>query len=307
VKPSWQGAGILSSPAARRTIQVAIVALTVIFFGLAVYSQLPKILSYHWVVDPALLVLAFFLLLLRGPTVTYGWWSTLKLLGHRLPFSKAIRISYHSALARYLPGQVWYAVSRVYLAEKEGVPRVVTLVSVGLETAFLVIGAGLVASLSLLVWKDAPIWLGLVVVALFGVLIAHPDLLFNILNWGLRSIGRNPIEARLTRGDVLRLLWQFSLNWLHYAVMSFVLTAALYPSLPWSDLPAVTGLFTAAWLVGFLAILVPQGLIVREGMVVFFLTSLLGVPTPVAAAAALLSRLWTILGEGIWAAVSTRF
>jgi len=307
VKPTWQASGLRVSPGARRAIQVAVVLLVVVFFALAIYSQLPHLQEYHWSLDPLYLSIAFLLLLLRGPVTIYGWWSILRLLGYRLPYLKAIRIGYHSALARYIPGQFWYAVSRVYLAEKEGVPRSITLVSLGLETAFLVIGAGLVASLSLLLWKDAPIWLALVVVALFGGLIAKPSVIFALLNWGLIRLGRSPVEASLSRVDMVRLLWPFGLNWLHYGVMSFALAAALYPSLPLSALPATVGLFTAAWLVGFLIVVIPQGAGVREGMALFFLTNLLGVPAPAAAAIAVLSRLWTILGEGIWAAVSTRF
>src|SRR5437868_13026552 len=100
------------------------VALVVLFFALALLSQPPQILRYNWALDPTYLALAFVLLLLRGPVVVYGWWAVMRVLGYRLPFRTAIRIGYHSALARYLPGQMWYAVSRVYLAEKEGVPRV---------------------------------------------------------------------------------------------------------------------------------------------------------------------------------------
>ena len=301
-------ANLRHSTAVRRGLQIAVVALVLVFFGLALYSQLPKILSYQWVLDPALLAAAFLLLLLRGPVVVYGWWATLRVLGYRIPFRKAIRIGYHSALTRYIPGQFWYAVSRVYMTEKEGVPRMVTLVSVGLETAFLVVSAGIVASLSLLVWHDAPIWLGIVVVGLFIALVARPRWLFAVLNWGLIRIGRQAMQVPdLSSTDMLRLIWPYVLNWVHYGVMSFVLTAALYPAMPWSQLPATAGLYTAAWLVGFLAILVPQGFLVREGMVVFLLTTLLGLPAPVATAAAVLSRGWTILGEAMWAGISTRF
>src|SRR5687768_7371255 len=99
----------------RRWIQIISVVLILIFFGLAIYSQLPQILNYNWVLDPAYLALALIFMFLRGPVVIYGYWSIMRLLGHPLPFPTAIRIGYHSALARYLPGQMWYAVSRVYL------------------------------------------------------------------------------------------------------------------------------------------------------------------------------------------------
>lgn len=299
-------AGILQSPVARRWLQVVMVGLILLFFGLALYSQLPQIMSYHWAVDPTYLALAFVLLMARGPVVVYGWWAIMRRLGHKLPFGRSIRIIYHSALARYLPGQMWYAVSRVYLAEKEGVLKMITAVSLGLETALVVASAGLVASLSLIAWPNAPVWLGIVVLALLVLLILQPGLFFGVLNWGLARIGRKPIEVRLSRLDMLRLLVPFVLNWLLYGLMSFTLTASLYPALPWSSVPAVTGLFTASWLIGFLTIIVPQGIGVREGLIWGFLTTLLGVPPPVATATAILSRAFTMLGEGIWAAVALR-
>jgi glycosyltransferase 2 family protein len=297
---------ILQSPAVRRRLQVLIVALVLLFFGLALYSQLPLILNYHWVFDPAYFAVALLVLIARGPAQVYPWWAIIRRLGYALPFSKTIRIVYHSALARYLPGQVWYAVSRVYLAEKEGVPRLVTAVSMGLEAALLVASAALVASLSLVVWRDAPLWLGAIVLAALLALILQPRLFFGGLNWGLTRIGRQPLELELSRSDVLRLLWPFVFNWLLYGVMSFALTASLYPALSWTQAPALTGLFVAAWLIGFLTIIVPQGLVIREGLIFTFLTTLLGVPAPVATATAILSRGWTMLGEGIWAAISTR-
>ena len=319
----------MQSPQVRHGLQVLGTLLVILFFGLALYSQLPQILKYNWVLDPAYLGLGVLLLILRGPVVVYGWYSTLRVLGHPLPFLKCIRIGYHSALARYLPGQMWYAVSRVYLAEKEGVPRVITAVSIFVETAMLVVGAALVtaigvtiqlvlpvnagglsSTLDLLLGRNSAVWLATVGVLLTLLLIAvvlQPRLIFTALNWALSKLGRQPVDVQLSRRNMLRLLWPFALNWVHYGVMSFVLTAALYPTLDWSHLPAVIGLFTAAWLVGFLTVIVPQGFVVREGLVFTFLTTLIGVPAPVATAAAVLSRGWTMLSEALWALISTRF
>jgi uncharacterized membrane protein YbhN (UPF0104 family) len=70
-------------------------------------------------------------------------------------------------------------------------------------------------------------------------------------------------------------------------------------------LPVVTGIFTAAWVGGYLAVFVPQGWGVREFIIVTLLAAV-GVPAPVATAAALLSRLWSLLGTGIWGLISTR-
>jgi uncharacterized membrane protein YbhN (UPF0104 family) len=105
---------------------------------------------------------------------------------------------------------------------------------------------------------------------------------------------------------MLVLIWPYLLNWLLFGVMSFALVAALYPQISSSHLAAVTGLFTAAWLVGYLAVFVPQGLVVRELFITGLLTALLGVPAPAAAAAALLSRLFSMLSVALWGAIGTK-
>ncbi len=105
---------------------------------------------------------------------------------------------------------------------------------------------------------------------------------------------------------MLRLLWPYALNWVLFGIMSFSLVAALYPQLPIEQAPALAGVFTAAWLVGYLAVFVPQGLIVREGIIIGFLTGALGLPVPVAAASAVLSRLWSMFGVFLWGAIASR-
>src|SRR5205085_5649428 len=91
--------------------------------------------------------------------------------------------------------------------------------------------------------------------------------------------------------------------WLAFGLIFFALLAALYPGLPLAYAPLVTGIFTAAWVGGYLAIFVPQGLGVRE-LIIVSLLAVLGVPAPVATAAALLARLWSILGVGMWGGIS---
>jgi len=62
-----------------------------------------------------------------------------------------------------------------------------------------------------------------------------------------------------------------------------------------ADLPAVAASFVASWVVGFLSLLTPSGLGVREAVQAGLLS--LVVPWPVAVALAILSRIWLIAGE----------
>jgi uncharacterized membrane protein YbhN (UPF0104 family) len=295
----------LSDPRVRRWAQIAITLLILVFFGLALYDLAPKIASYEWRLEWGWLLLALVLLVARGPLPVWGWWLIMQRLGYPLPFRKSIRMVYYSALAGFLPGSMWHAVSRVYLAEQRGIPKLITTVSVVLESALNLLAAVAVAGLSLLAWPDPPLWA--VIPAAVGLMSAvwRPDLFFRLVDWTLARLGRKPLGVSLSPGDVVRITVPFALNWLAFGAIFYALLASLYPTLSLLYMPVVTGIFTVAWVGGYLAIIVPQGLGVREFIIVTLL-AVLGVPAPVATAAALLARLWSLLGIGVWGAISTK-
>jgi uncharacterized membrane protein YbhN (UPF0104 family) len=297
---------MLGSGRVRRVAQVLLVLIVIAFFARAVYDLLPQLLNYDWVLDPAYVGLAVVLLVVRGPVPVYAWAKVLEKLGQTLPWRTSTRAVYYSALAGFVPGSVWHAVSRVILVEREGVSRLIAALSIGIESVLVLLGAALVSSLTLFAWRDAPAWLGLALIVFLLLLVTQPGLLFRLLNWVLARLKRRPIEVRLTARDMLVLLVPYLLNWLIFAAISFALVAALYPGLPLSSAPVVGGIFTASWVAGYLAVFVPQGLVVREFFIVSLLTALVGVPAPIAAAAALLSRAWSMLGIVLWAAMASR-
>jgi hypothetical protein len=297
---------LLAQAWVRRALQVVVIAVVLFFFGLAFYRLAPEIAAYEWEFHPLYLGLALALIVVRGPIGAYGWGAIIKQLGYELPWRTNIRIVFHSNFAGFVPGGMWHAVSRVYLAEKEGVPKTITALSVFLESAFVAFGAAVVAPLSLLVWPEFPLWLILIFLTALLGFVFQPNLMFKVLNWLLVRIKREPVEVSMRPQDMLRLLLPFALNWVLFGLMSFALVAALYPQLPIAQAPALAGVFTAAWLVGYAAIFVPQGLIVREGIIIGFLTGVLGLPLAVAAASAVLSRIWSMFGIFLWGAIGSR-
>lgn len=282
-------------------------ALVLVSFAFAVYKLAPDLAEYKdWHFNPYYLLAASVIMFARGPIGAYGWWLTLTRLGHRLPWWRTVRIVYYSNMAGFIPGSVWDKVSKVMLAEKEGLPRLVGVISVGIESVMVLLGALVVSALTLLGWKDAPLWAGLALLVGIMALVLQPQLLLRLLNWLLLRLKRKPLNIQLTARDMLLLLPSFVLNWALYGVLSWALVASLMPSLPLSTLPLMAGIFTLAWQLGYLTP-VPQGVGVREGVLVALLSSLVGIPVPVATAAALLARVWSILGVAVWAAISTRF
>lgn len=291
---------------ARRVTQIAVLALIAAGLTYTLWKMWPDIRAYPWHINGGYLLAGLILLLLRGPVICFAWREILRQMGYPLPVATAIRVYFYSGMAKYLPGSLWYAVGRVLLAEGVGVPKMVTSISIALETALVTVAAIAVGSGALAVTVgDSPWWLVPILAALL-VFLAWPQPWFRLLNWGLGRIGRTSVPLTINGRQLLVLLPLFLMSWIVYGLISFCLTAALVPNLPWSDLPAVTGVFTTTWIIGFLTLLVPNGWGVRETLLTTALHTapVLALPLVVAAGAALLSRLGSIFGEAAWAGVA---
>jgi hypothetical protein len=304
--PAWMQRvrGLLGNKRLRRVLQIAVIGVVFFFLARAIWLEWPDIQAYPWHLELGYVLAALLVLLVRGPIICLGWRMILRFMGYPLPWATAIRVYFYSGLAKYMPGSMWYAVGRVLLAEQVGVPKMITSVSIALETALVTVASITVGALALTVRPDTP-W-GPLALVLAGLLVflAYPRPWFALMNRGLQLLGRQPVTITITGGQLLLLLPPFLLSWVAYGFISFFWTAALYPQLPWSEWPAITGLYTAAWVIGFLTLIVPNGWGVREGLLIGFLVNLLHLNPAVALGAVLLSRLGSIFGESAWAAIA---
>lgn len=281
----------------------------------ALASQWGEISKYTFQVSPVWLVLAFVFAMLRGPLIVYPWWRIVTAWGYGFGWWRAVRVYFHAGLARYIPGQYWFVLSRALLAEREGVLKRVTTASTLVETLLVTGSAGgvaLVGFQQIANWSDTERYL------ILGASIVAPMILMALVSY-------EPITrlwsrlARLVKFDLPRprlanddSYWAIStayLNWACYGlVAAFSLAGVSANGAAYiGQYPAIMGCFCASVLGAAVVLFVPQGLVVREGVFVFLLNTLLGVPIPEAVVAAALTRLIATAAEGIWAAIALRF
>jgi uncharacterized membrane protein YbhN (UPF0104 family) len=296
-----------SRSGARRT---AIWLLTLAVVALALW-QAARQLSGQWdevrrradslhpdwllVLASAALVLATYALLV------HAWRSLVAAWGSRLGFWQASRIWSVSNLGRYLPGKVWSIAAMGLLSRKAGVSAgaasgaAVAGTLVNLAAGFAVM---LVAGLPVL-RSVAPGGAGaavaIAVAATLGLLLL-PVTLAPALRLVARLLGREV----LVREAPARVLWLVVASnvaaWVGYGVAFRVLATALAPASAgnWLEYVAV---FTGSYLAGYLAIVIPGGIGVREVAMVSSMTAL-GLATPVEAwLLAFVSRLWLTVLE----------
>ncbi|HYP38842.1 MAG TPA: lysylphosphatidylglycerol synthase domain-containing protein [Chloroflexia bacterium] len=297
------------SPNVRRVARIALALVVIGGFLIALTTQAGALMDYDWHVEPIYLVMAVLVALGRGVPVVYPWWRIITAWGHKLPWWRAVRVYFHSGLARYLPGQWWFVVGRAYLAEREGIRRAATTASTAIETVMLTGSALVIAALGLAtLWSDTPaaLYLVLLAAAIATLLLASPRLLEALSERLLRWKGYEPMPVRLRLGDTTHVLAGCYANWLMYGLIAALLLAGLAGESYLAHTPAVMGIFATSVLGGAALLFVPQGIVVREGVLVYLLYTLLGVPVPVGIAVAALTRLIAMLAEGVWALVSLK-
>jgi uncharacterized membrane protein YbhN (UPF0104 family) len=291
-----------SAPRRSRWLTVAVLAVVAGFFVATLAARWNDVISLKWRLEPWLFAVATVLLALSYGLVACLWGLALgRAAGTRL--TAGARIWFLSNLARYVPGNLWSYVGAVELARREGVARRVTL-SVMALTQLLSVGVALLAGLPVLLAERArlgrPALLGAVVVVVAAGLAA----LFRrqLLALARRRLrGLDLADLTPSAATVALLVVGYAVYWAVTGLAFATLVASMYP-LDVSDVPLVVAAYAAAYAVGFLALLTPAGLGIREGVLVVALAPVL--PAGPALVVALVSRLWMMLVEAAGAAIA---
>jgi hypothetical protein len=253
-------------------------------------------LTFH----PGWIALAMAIIWLMFAGLVEGWLRVVRGWGAQMPWMVGARIWILSSFGKYLPGRVWAIAGMAVMSERAGVQgRVATAAAVVMQ--ILAIGAG-VAVAALTVGRElesarpgagmAMLLLGLVALGSL-VAVGHQgvlDLLWRVA----RREGPAPSAPRA--GALLEGIALNVVAWLGYGIAYWALARGLFPMVD-LDLRLAIGGFTAAYLAGLLAIVVPGGIGVRETLLVALFSGALGLGEAVLLAA--ISRLvWTACEVG---------
>ena len=288
----------------KRIIQVVVLLLALGFLAALLASQWQALQAYEWRIEPGWALLALIGLGLGWLWEVGLWRYILGSLGGSLRYWQALRIWFLSNIVRYIPGNVWQFLSMVELAAEQGVGRLATLTSIVLHQAIST-AAGLALAALYFAWAGEGVWFARLRPFLYGLplglLLLQPRLLERGLNWLLARLRRPPLRVTLTWAQIWALLGGYAIVWLVMGASFAALVRALTP-VTWAQLPTLAAVFTAAYVIGFLSLLTPSGLGVREGVMTLLLATTL--PAGVAAVVAIVARLWMVVGELIGAGVS---
>ena len=229
------------------------------------------------------------------------WFVLLKGLGARQlkNIPELIYVYAKSWLGRYIPGTAPWILGKIYFASQQGISKKKLAVSSLLEGALQIVVVMFLAFLMLIADQrldviDSRIKYLMAAVIIISAVAMVPAV-FNWLVSRVYSVLKRkeleqihlPNGRLIFRGAVLYGAGSF-LSGLAF----FFLTKALYPELTTDNLFFVMGASNLAGAVSMLAIFVPSGLGVREGVQLVLLSAIL--PKEVALVVTLAIRLWAV-------------
>jgi hypothetical protein len=271
-----------------RLFRLGFVVAALVAAGVAVLAEREAVADTVSRTSPAVLALAAAGVVVHLVTAALAWRAVLADGGWRLDVRGAVRVFLVGQLGKYLPGGVWNVVTQAELAADRGVPRVWTVgasaVALGIS-----VGVGALLAVPALVAVSVPaVPVAVVLLVPVGLVLFHPRLLNPLLRRGAALVRRPAPRPLSMRGIAATLGWTL-LSWL--ALFGHVLLLLLgvgAPLGPTTVLAATSG-FAFAWIAGFVLLLAPAGVGVREVTLVAVLLSV--VSRPEALVVALGSRL----------------
>ena len=247
-----------------------------------------------WLILSGVIVFANYCLLIAS------WLYILAgLSGSRIPFLVGARIWFVSQLSQLLPGRVWGIIQMGAMSAEQGINPVAagaasiiaTVVNIACGLAVgAIAGSGILASA---LGRDAWLAWALAAAAVIGIL-----MLPLIVPWTFAFAKRRFDVSVPEAGMHARLIAVAAIanlaSWILYGAAFLCLTRGML-DLPSHSLVQHTAAYASSYVIGYLAIIVPGGLAVREQTLETVLTAA-GMANPAqATAAAIVSRIWLLI------------
>ncbi|MGQ9552526.1 MAG: lysylphosphatidylglycerol synthase domain-containing protein [Anaerolineae bacterium] len=303
-KSACESVGSAHSPILRKLrawatiplLRFAFLAVALVFMLLVLHNQWDAVQHYRLTLRLWLLLASYALLFLAWLLEVSLWRRLLLALGHALPPKRAASVWFLSNFVRYIPGNIWQFLGMTELGAHSGLPRTVTLATILLHQVFsnlagLTIGAYAISYSS--IPKNSP-YLPVAALLLAILLLLSPAVFPRIVLIVSKFARVELPRINLHLATIIALFAAYCLYWLLCGVGFWLLSLAVGAALAPPLLPWVSA-FAAAYVVGYLSLLTPSGLGVRESVLALLLARFAG-GNPVIVAA-LAARIWMSLGE----------
>lgn len=285
-------------PVARRAATLLVVGAGVAFLALTIRRNWSEIGAYDWEARWGQLSLSVVLLTADFTFAAYIWKRVLdRFESGATSYPALLRISFISKIARFIPGKVWHFVAVGQLSEGSGTSARVMVSSMLVHIGFVLLSGSITASVILaerIPGVPSNAALALAGASVLALLASHPRVINLCLTLVSKVARRQTFTWTGGWRDSAELMLLSLVYWVVYGVAFFMFADALVRLETPHVLP-LTGINAFAFVAGYLAVVAPAGVGVREATMASLLRGIL--PSGAAAVVAILARLWSIAAE----------
>jgi len=269
-----------------------VIYLLVIFFIIRIFfTYWPTIelslihINFSYIILSILCFFTSFLLL------NLVWYQIIKPLG-KISLIESLFIYYKSQIIRYIPGNIWGYGARVYFLKKVGFESTQIIPGLIYESLLLCFSS-IFTYFIFRYFLAAPFYLD-VSLAIIGIFILLVLINHKIFFLFLKIFRRGDITYYISIKKTVIYSLQYFFYWLSCGFGLYFLILTFSP-LPISKIWAVIMIYAAAWVIGYLSLITPSGLGVRELSLIFLLPKI--IVQSLAGLLAVFSRLISMIGE----------
>lgn len=282
----------------RNTVRFIIAAIILFFLYRLFVDNISELdvteinIKWEYILTSYVFAMTYYLLNIYSWKMITGWFDI------ELPFKDTMKVWLYSQLGKYLPGKVWLFIGRVQAYSTKGKSRTLMAGAFFIEmaTRFL---AGII--LFLLTWGTLSVnsagWpaVSMVMVVAIGLLVfLHPRVFKIFFNLFHTAQKKQIPDFSLSLKHLMNIFFIEMIAWIAGGIG---LACLIHPTFPLqgTEVFQIGGALAIAGILGLVALFVPSGLGVREGVMVFFLKNIM--PISFAVATSILARLWITSAE----------
>ncbi|MCJ7694949.1 MAG: flippase-like domain-containing protein [Anaerolineaceae bacterium] len=258
---------IILSLLKNKWIRIVLLVAAIIFTAIYLASQLDNLqmLIKGKTISIPLLLLSTLFILVAVIVGILTWYLILSGFGYELSWVRSARIQLFSVLAKYVPGIVWQFSGKAYLTHEAGVPVAIAVSAMAMEVvASIVSGAGIALLLSAR--------LGLTEISLASSVIKLMQFIGLVLivlvflaPFYLKRMVKNQFKKHQKKSHPY--FWSFAVAtmFIGWGLLAFAFYFSA-KAFDFTKIDLITALFTicGSYVSGILAIFIPNGLLVRE-------------------------------------------
>lgn len=259
--------------------------------------------SINWIY----IVLAFLIMIVIYFIQVLLWLSSMKSIGIKISVFDALPGYWISFIPRYIPGTIWGYLSRSdWFFRKKNIPYGLTNTGSVIEALIVLIG-GFAAIISTTKKTDVSSYEGYLVSIL--LILLSGVFLYAFFRWIIKFNFDTKIKIISIPSGGLNLKYWFHgvflslLNWILFGLVLWlvIVSMSLSSLQPINSyiIPSIS-IYSIAWLIGFIVIIIPGGLGIRESIMAILLTNTFSLNYSTSVTIAVIIRLISLMTELIW-------